>query len=124
MSLALKGKRRKIGFRYAWDGLKEIASTESNFQLHLISTVIVIFFGINIGLSNVEWAIIMLTIGLVLITEMINSSIEKVMDYVQPEIHLAVKHIKDVSAGAVLIAAIIAVVVGIMIFVPRIIELM
>ncbi|MFS0751408.1 diacylglycerol kinase family protein [Oceanobacillus sp. 1P07AA] len=120
----MKGKRRKIGFRYAWNGLKEIASTESNFQLHLISTMVVILCGIMIGLSNVEWAIIMLTIGLVLVTEMINSSIEKVMDYVQPEIHPAVKHIKDVSAGAVLIAAIIAVIVGIMIFAPKIMELL
>ncbi len=119
MSLDLKDKRRRIGFSYAWNGIKEIYKTEYNFRIHLIAAVLAIVAGFTFHLSNMEWAIIVLVIGLVLMAELINSVIEKMIDYLKPEIHPSAKIIKDVAAGVVLITAIIALIVGLLIFLPK-----
>ncbi|RHW33157.1 diacylglycerol kinase family protein [Oceanobacillus profundus] len=119
MRSELKDKKRKIGFNYAWNGIKEIAQTERNFRIHLLATLLTITAGFLFKLTMVEWAIIVLTIGLVLMAEVTNTAIEKLIDYLRPEIHPAAKIIKDVAAGAVLIAAIIAAVIGLLIFLPK-----
>ncbi len=123
MNLALKDKKRVVGFRYAWAGLKTVVKKESNFQLHLVATMIVVAAGFFFRLSLIEWAVILLTIGLVLITEMINSVIERVMDFIQPGYDERIKEIKDIAAGVVLVTALISIVVGILIFAPKIIQL-
>ena len=115
----MEDKKRKIGFNYAWNGIKEIAQTERNFRIHLLATLLTITAGFLFKLTMVEWAIIVLTIGLVLMAEVTNTAIEKLIDYLRPEIHPAAKIIKDVAAGAVLIAAIIAAVIGLLIFLPK-----
>ncbi|GIO23102.1 diacylglycerol kinase family protein [Oceanobacillus sp. J11TS1] len=120
----MKDKKRNVGFRFAWIGLKTVVKKEFNFQLHLIATAVVTAFGIFFSLSLTEWAIILLTISLVLITEMINSIIERVMDFIQPNYDDRIKEIKDIAAGVVLVTAIISVVVGILIFGPKIIQLL
>ncbi|WP_010650922.1 diacylglycerol kinase family protein [Oceanobacillus massiliensis] len=120
MSLELKDKRKIIGFSYAWNGLKEIVRSERNFRIHLTVTVLVIITGLLLHLSALEWGIIILTIGLVLTAEVTNSAIEKTIDYLRPEIHPSAKVIKDVAAGAVLVAAVISVVIGVLIFWPKI----
>ncbi|WP_337018991.1 diacylglycerol kinase family protein [Oceanobacillus massiliensis] len=120
MSLELKDKRKIIGFSYAWNGLKEIVRSERNFRIHLTITVLVIITGLLLHLSALEWGIIILTIGLVLTAEVTNSAIEKTIDYLRPEIHPSAKVIKDVAAGAVLVAAVISVVIGVLIFWPKI----
>lgn len=119
MRSELKDKKRKIGFSYAWNGIKEIAQTERNFRIHLLATLLTITAGFLFKLTMVEWAIIVLTIGLVLMAEVTNTAIEKLIDYLRPEIHPAAKIIKDVAAGAVLIAAIITAVIGLLIFLPK-----
>lgn len=119
MSLALKDKKRRIGFSFAWNGIVEAIKTECNFQFHLIAAVLVIIAGFLLHLSLIEWIMIVMVIGLVLTVELINSAIEKIIDYVKPEIHPAAKIIKDTSAGAVLIVAIIAVIIGSIIFIPK-----
>jgi undecaprenol kinase len=119
VSSELKDKQRRIGFSYAWNGIKEISKTEYNFRIHLIAAVFAIVAGFIFRLSNVEWAIIVLVIGLVLMAELINSVIEKMIDYLKPEIHPSAKIIKDVAAGVVLITAIIALIVGLLIFLPK-----
>jgi len=120
--LALKDKKRVVGFRYAWAGLKTVVKKESNFQLHLVAMTIVVAAGFFFHLSLIEWAVILLTIGLVLITEMINSVIERVMDFIQPGYDERIKEIKDIAAGVVLVTALISVVVGILIFGPKIMQ--
>ncbi len=122
MHLALKDKKRVVGFRYAWAGLKTVVKKESNFQLHLAAMTIVVAAGFFFHLSLIEWAVILLTIGLVLITEMINSVIERVMDFIQPGYDERIKEIKDIAAGVVLVTALISVVVGILIFGPKIMQ--
>ncbi|MUK87094.1 diacylglycerol kinase [Ornithinibacillus sp. L9] len=115
----MKGKHR-IGFSYACNGIKEVFKSEINFRLHIISTIIVISAGLLFQLSPIEWAFIFFCIGIVLVAELLNSAIEKAMDYIKPEIHPTAKVIKDISAGAVLIAAITAAIIGTIIFLPKI----
>lgn len=124
MNLALDGKKRRIGFSFAWNGIVEAIKAECNFQFHLIAAVLVIAAGFVLHLSLIEWVMIVLVIGLVLTVELINSAIERIIDYVKPEIHPAAKIIKDTSAGAVLITAIIAVIIGFLIFIPKLYEIL
>jgi len=116
----LKDKKGAIGFSFAWNGLQQAAKLEKNFRIHLVFAALVIIFGFIFYLSRLEWAIIIFAIGFVLVAELMNSVIEKVIDYVKPDIHPTAKLIKDYAAGAVLVAAITAVLIGFIIFVPKI----
>ncbi|WP_099158540.1 diacylglycerol kinase family protein [Virgibacillus ndiopensis] len=118
-----KGKN-SIGFSYAWNGLVKTIKSERNFQIHISSAAIVIIIGFILHLSVLEWSIILLVIGLVLIAEMINTAIEQIIDYLKPDIHPKAKVIKDIAAGSVLISAIIAAIVGLIIFIPKLIFFM
>ncbi|WP_373892842.1 diacylglycerol kinase family protein [Virgibacillus natechei] len=115
----MNGKKRPLGFAFAWNGVREVVSTERNFQIHLAATLLVVIAGFFFQVTNIEWSILILVIGLVLVTEIANSSIEKMMDYVKPEMHPAAQVIKDVAAGAVLVSAAIAVIIGLLIFLPK-----
>ncbi|WP_339228158.1 diacylglycerol kinase family protein [Oceanobacillus sp. FSL K6-2867] len=115
----MRDKKRKIGFNYAWNGIKEIAKTERNFRIHLFATILTASAGFVFKLTMTEWAIIVLTIGLVLMAEVTNTAIEKLIDYLKPEIHPTAKIIKDIAAGAVFITAIIAAIIGLLIFLPK-----
>ncbi|GAB3795393.1 diacylglycerol kinase family protein [Virgibacillus kimchii] len=115
----MKDKKRSIGFSFAWNGLKQVTKLERNFQIHLVFAVIIIIFGFLFQLTRLEWAIIIFAIGFVLVTELINTVIEKVIDYIKPDIHPTAKLIKDYAAGAVLVTAITAVLIGMIIFVPK-----
>src|SRR5699024_12073102 len=84
--------------------------------------VLVIIINIILKISVTEWAIVMLTIGSVLITETFNTCMEWLIDYVKPDIHPTAKRIKDVAAGGVLIATIISVIIGFLIYLPKIIS--
>ncbi|MGP4107236.1 diacylglycerol kinase family protein [Virgibacillus sp. L01] len=112
--------KRAIGFLHAWNGIKEVTKTERNFRIHLIATITVIIAGTIIHLTLIEWAILMLAIGLVLVAEATNAAVEKLIDYVKPEANPLAKTIKDVAASAVLLAALISLVVGLLIFLPKI----
>ncbi|MFD1850244.1 diacylglycerol kinase family protein [Oceanobacillus bengalensis] len=119
----MKGKKRRIGFIHAWNGLEQVFKTELNFRIHLFAALFVFIAGLIVKLSTLEWAIIVLVVGQVLVTEVINSVMERMVDYFKPEIHPQAKFIKDVAAGAVLVAAITAVIIGLIIFIPKIYHL-
>lgn len=123
MNLVLKDKRQKIGFAFAWNGLKEVISKEYNFRIHLIAAFLVIIAGMIFRLSAVEWAIILIVVGFVLVMEMVNSIVERIIDYVKPEYHIQAKLIKDIAAACVLVSAIFAIIIGILIFGPKILLL-
>lgn len=110
--------RRKHAFQFAFYGIKELIR-ESHFKIHLIATGIVIIFGILFRINSLEWAVVWLSIGAVLTAEAINSAIETVCDLIMPSRHPLVKKIKDISAGAVLLAAGSAVAAGLFIFLPK-----
>lgn len=119
----LDGRKKGIGFSFAWNGLIQIIKLEKNIKIHFFITVLVLCAGVFFHVSLMEWTILVLVVGFVLVTEIINSVIERVMDYLNPEIHPSAKLIKDISAGAVLLSAIISIVIGLIIFLPKCIEL-
>ncbi|MEI3611681.1 diacylglycerol kinase family protein [Pseudogracilibacillus sp. SO30301A] len=113
--------KRGIGLEYALNGLKEAFIRERNFRIHLFIATIVIITGFYFRLKWFEWIFIIIMIQTVLITELINSLIERIIDYIKPELHPKAKIIKDISAGAVLVAAITSIIVGLIIFIPKIV---
>jgi len=95
---------------------------EHNTWIHLVATLCVVIVGLWVSLSLTEWAIAIILVGGVWIAEALNTAIERLCDYVMPQLHPEIGHIKDIAAAAVLIAAIVAVAGGLCIFVPAIIE--
>jgi len=112
------GARAK-SFGYAWSGLRIVLQKEHNTWIHLALTLLAVLFGILLHISRVEWTALLIVMALVWITEILNTCIEKIMDFVHPEYHPKVKIIKDMAAAAVLIMAIVAVIVGGLIFIPK-----
>lgn len=112
--------KRCLSFKFAFNGIYYSIKSQTNLKIHIISAIIAIIMGFCFKLSNHEWLIISIVIGLVISAEMINSSIEALVDLISPEYQESAKNAKDISAGAVLILAIVAVVVGFIIFVPKI----
>lgn len=115
-----ENKKRGIGLQFALNGLKEAYRKERNFRIHLYIAIIVILFSIYFRLSKMEWIIILLMIHLVLVAELVNSLIERVIDYIKPELHPEAKIIKDIAAAVVLIVAIASVIIGLIIFIPKV----
>ncbi len=116
-------KERFGSFRYAFRGLALLIKREHNFRIHLAATVIVIVAGILLNINTAEWLIIIITIGIVLIAEGLNSAVEHLCDIVSPGEDQRIKNIKDILAAAVLISAIMAAIIGLMIFLPHILAL-
>ncbi len=104
------------GFGYAINGILMAVKEQLNLKVHLLAMGCVIAAGFFFALNTTEWAIVLLTFGLVLVAEMVNTAIEYLVDFVSPEHHPQAGKVKDVAAGAVLISAIIAGVVGLLIF--------
>lgn len=117
----LKGSNTDIGWKYAFHGIKHVLKQERNFRIHLFVFVFVIGAGIMFNLSRVEWMLILVVSASVFVVEMINTAIELLVDYLKPDIHPTAKAIKDVAAGAVLVSAIGAMLVGSIIFLPKVI---
>ncbi len=107
-------------FVYAFNGLKLCVLKEANFRIHIACSVLAIVLAILLGLTAVEWMIVLLCIGFVLSMEIINTAIEQVCNFVHRDIHPSMKVVKDIAAGAVLASAIIAVICGAIIFLPKI----
>jgi len=105
-------------FSYAFQGLRTFFQTQHNAWIHLFAAVLAVVLGFYFRLDRYEWFWIIFAITIVFITEMINTSIEFLSDFVSPEIHPMIKKVKDVSAAAVLIAAIGAIIIGLIIFLP------
>jgi diacylglycerol kinase len=112
-------RNRIKSFSYAFRGLKTFFQTQHNAWIHALATVIVIILGNMVKLSTAEWLWIGLAIALVFITEMLNTAIEFLTDLVSPEYQPLAKKTKDVAAGAVLIAAFFAVIIGILVFTSK-----
>lgn len=107
------------GFGYAFFGLCYTFKSQLNFKVHIFIAFLVGFAGYQLKLSTAEWLWIILSIGMVLIVELLNTAIEVMVDFISPEIHPKAKIIKDVAAGAVLVTAITAACIGLVIFIPQ-----
>ena len=110
-------------FTYPIKGLKYAYKNEQNLVVDVGIALIVIILGFIFRVNKVEWAILFLTIGLVISCELVNTAIEAVVDLVTQDYHPLAKVAKDTSAAAVFVFAIIAVIVGLIIFLPKVIDL-
>lgn len=111
--------KRLQSFAFALSGLAAFLRSEPNGRIHLAATIVVIILAVVLHCSQMEWALLLIVMAMVWITELLNTVIEKMMDHLSPDIHPRVKWIKDVAAGSVLIAAIAAAAVGGLIFIPK-----
>lgn len=116
-------KKRLASFRYAFQGLRRLFASEANAWIHLFAAVCVIIAGFLLSLAVWEWIVIVLVIGAVFVAEAFNSSLEALCDKVCVDYNDSIKNSKDLAAAAVLLTAITAIVVGLIIFVPKIIAL-
>lgn len=116
-------ERFKFSFRNAKGGLLLAFRTQRNLRIHFIAAGFAILLAPFLQVAMVEFLIILMTILMVLATELINTAIEFSVDLISPEFNHLAKKAKDVSAAAVLIAAIFAVIIGILIYLPKVITL-
>jgi diacylglycerol kinase len=108
---------RRNSFYFALSGLKQIFNEEPNVKLHTVATLIAIVAGIIKHIGAGQWIAIIVAIGLVWITEALNTCIEKLCDFsCGNEFHPAIKIIKDIAAAAVLISAVVSVAIGVIVF--------
>ena len=121
-NLKLDKKRLTNSFKYAFYGILQSYKREQNLKIHTIVAFLVIIFGFVFKISYVEWLVCLVLIGLVLMAEFFNTSIENVVDLASPDIHPLAKSAKDTAAAGVLMMAIISSIVGLIIFVPKIIS--
>lgn len=111
---------RLKSIRIALEGIKYVLITQQNAWIHGAFTLAVILFALLLRITRVELVSLLLVIGLVWTAEIFNTAMEVLVDMVSPEHSQGAKIIKDISAGAVLISAIISVMVGIMVFGPKV----
>jgi diacylglycerol kinase len=109
-------------FKAAFNGIYIALKSEWNLRFHFFISVIVITLATILKFSILEFSVLFLTIGLVISIEMVNTSIEELCNYVQPEKHEIIKKIKDISAGAVLVSSLIAMLIGIALFLPKLLR--
>ncbi|MDO5665613.1 MAG: diacylglycerol kinase family protein [Bacteroidia bacterium] len=115
-------KKRIASFRYAFQGVATLFRETPNALIHLIMAVLSVLFGFIFSISATEWLAVIIVIGLVFTSEAINTSIETLADFVSKERNESIKKVKDLAAAGVLLAAIAALVVGIIVFLPKIID--
>lgn len=130
MNSELRDKQKKLGFKrfiksfsYSCDGLKYAYTHEQSMVIHLLAVLTVIIVGIVVRISVTEWLFCLVLMGLVLATELINTSIEATIDLVCPKIHPLAKIAKDTASAAVFVFSLVAAISGIIIFGPKILNL-
>ncbi len=112
-------RKRARSFRYAWQGIVASFRSEANLKIHLIIASLVIICGFLFHISIQEWLICMLSFGLVISMELMNTVAETLVDLISPEQHPLAGKAKDIAAGAVLVSAVFAAIAGLIIFVPK-----
>ena len=118
-----KKSSRIASVKYALNGIYIVVKEERNFIIHLMAAGVAIVLGFALKISNLEWVLLLITIGTVLTLEVINTAIERIMDFIVSDVNPKVKVIKDLSAGAVLIAACNSVFIACLLFLPKILAL-
>ncbi|RZL99901.1 MAG: diacylglycerol kinase family protein [Pedobacter sp.] len=106
-------------FGYSFEGIAHAYRFEFNFRFHLVALILVGICGWYFKLSATQWLWIVSVSGLVIMAELFNTAIEVLVDLVSPDIHPKAKIVKDLASAAVLVAAIVAAIVGLIIFIPK-----
>jgi len=105
--------------QYAWSGLVFVLRNEANMRIHLVLAAIAILLAFAFKFSSTEWSVLIITIALVFTAEAINTAIEVLTNMVSPEYHPKARIVKDVAAAAVLITAFMAVIVAMLLYLPK-----
>ena len=116
-------KKRLKSFTFAFNGLWLLIRDEHNARIHLFFAILTIIAGFYFNISTIEWLILILTIAFVFIAEFFNSAIEALADKVSENKDPLIKKAKDLAAGGVLFVAILSIIVGVIIFGPKLLEL-
>ncbi|MBC7186964.1 MAG: diacylglycerol kinase family protein [Calditrichaeota bacterium] len=116
-------RQRGESFRFAFRGLATVLREEHNARIHLVAAVGVIVAGVLFRISISEWLAVTFAIGLVFGLELINTAVERLADLVSPQRSEAIAKVKDLSAGGVLVGAMAALVIGLCVFLPKILAL-
>lgn len=103
-------------FGNAFRGIFGMMRTERNFQIHLFALIVNLFLIVFFGLNELDTALIIIVMFFVLVTEILNTAIEKICDFINPDFDERIGFIKDIAAGAVLLAAFCAVIVGVLVY--------
>ena len=114
----MNNKNIPLSFKYAIQGFKIAFLNEFKIRLHSAIVVIVVIGGLLLNLSILEWISVVISMGIALITELINTSIETLSDTLHPDMSEGIKNTKDIAASAVLIASTTALVIGLIVFIP------
>ncbi len=130
MASLLNGKNKVLkfitnrikSFGPALKGLFWLFKNEGNAQFHLIATIVVVIAGFYFKVTISEWVLLCFAIGLVLCAEALNTAIEKTIDLLHPQKHEKAGLVKDLAAAGVLVASILAIIVGVLIFAPKLIQ--
>lgn len=117
-----KTKKLINSFKYAISGIITSFRTERNMKIHILVMILVIIAGIIFKLSLLDWIILVIMFGLVISAELFNTAIETTIDMITKEKNEKAKIAKDVAAGAVLVLAVASVIVGLIIFIPKILD--
>ena len=116
-----KTKKLINSFKYAFTGIATSFKTERNMKIHVLIMILVIIAGIVFKVSLLDWIILVIMFGLVISAELFNTAIETTVDIAMPERNEKAKKAKDVAAGAVFVIAMASAVIGLLIFVPKIV---
>lgn len=115
-------RARAESFRHAFRGVATLLARQHNARIHALASLAVVALGLVLGVSHLEWALLVLAMGLVWSAEALNSAVEWLCDVASPEYHPLVKRAKDVAAAGVLLASIAAAAAGLLVFIPRLVS--
>ncbi|MCK4741103.1 MAG: diacylglycerol kinase family protein [Anaerolineales bacterium] len=118
MTSPKRAQSRLASFRHAFAGWLHVLRTQRNAWIHTIATIIVFAIAIWVGIDRLSGAILLITIGLVWVSEFLNTALEAIVDLASPEVHPLARVGKDVGAAAVLISTLVAILVGLLILGP------
>ena len=116
-------KERIASFGYAFEGIIEVVKSQVNFKIHFLVAFLAILAGFYFSISTTEWCLVVGSIAAVLSAETFNTAIEHLTNLVSPDYHILAKKTKDAAAGAVLFMAIGAAIIGLLIFLPKVLAL-
>lgn len=119
----MKIKKLLYSFKYAFTGIKSAFQSERNMKIHVTAMILVIILGLVLKISIAEWIACFFCFAMVISAELFNTAIELTVDIAMPKKNEIAKKAKDIAAGGVLVCAIASFIIGILIFLPKIIEL-
>jgi diacylglycerol kinase (ATP) len=115
-------KSEMKSFTHAWNGILYAIRSEKHMRFHLLAALLVTVAGWFFNINSTEWCILFSSIGIVIAAEIFNTAFEQLVNLVSPQQHVIAGRVKDLAAGAVLVVSIAALLIGLIIFIPKILS--